>query len=134
MKKFVKLCLQLSYIVQNSFHFDEIFHMNSKFQFLYSILSIYKTLLDRVCYSMHKRTLSTLVKLLGVRLPRRMRDFSSPPARFTVCIVTRFAGHTIRKVKFLSKNSILTKPQHFHKFFTQIFFGNFSREIKVVNS
>ena len=24
--------------------------------------------------------------------------------------------HTIRKVKFLSKNSILTKPQHFHKF------------------
>ena len=29
--------------------------------------------------------------------------------------------HTIRKVKFLSKNSILTKPQHFHKFFTQIF-------------
>ena len=30
--------------------------------------------------------------------------------------------HTIRKVKFLSKNSILTKLQHFHKFFTQIFF------------
>ena len=29
--------------------------------------------------------------------------------------------HTIGKVKFLSKNSILTKPQHFHKFFTQIF-------------
>ena len=42
--------------------------------------------------------------------------------------------HTIRKVKFLSKNSILTKPQHFHEFFTQIFFDNFSREIKVVNS
>ena len=31
------------------------------------------------------------------------------------------AIHTIRKVKYLSKNSILTKPQHFHKFFTQIF-------------
>ena len=31
-------------------------------------------------------------------------------------------SHTIRKVKFLSKNSILTKPQHFHEFFTQIFF------------
>merc|ERR1712049_56959 len=30
--------------------------------------------------------------------------------------------HTIRKVKFLSKNSILTKPQHFHEFFTQNFF------------
>ena len=42
--------------------------------------------------------------------------------------------HTIRKVKFLSKNSILTKTQHFHEFFTQIFFDNFSREIKVVNS
>ena len=42
--------------------------------------------------------------------------------------------HTIRKVKFLSKNSILTKAQHFHEFFTQNFFDNFSREIKVVNS
>ena len=28
--------------------------------------------------------------------------------------------HTIRKVKFLSKNSILTKPKHFHEFFIQI--------------
>ena len=43
-------------------------------------------------------------------------------------------SHTIRKVKFLSKNSILTKPQHFYEFFAQIFFDNFSREIKVVNS
>ena len=33
-----------------------------------------------------------------------------------------FICHTIRKVKYLSKNSILTKPQHFHEFFTQIFF------------
>ena len=41
--------------------------------------------------------------------------------------------HTVRKVKFLSKNSILTNPQHFHEFFTQNFFHNFSREIKVVN-
>ena len=45
-----------------------------------------------------------------------------------------FFLHTIRKVTFLSKNSILTKSQHFHEFFTQIFFDNFSREIKVVNS
>ena len=45
-----------------------------------------------------------------------------------------FQNHTIRKVKFLSKNSILTKPQHFHEFFIQFFFDNFSREIKVVNS
>ena len=29
--------------------------------------------------------------------------------------------HTILKVKFLCKNSILTKPQHFHEFFTQNF-------------
>ena len=28
----------------------------------------------------------------------------------------------------MSKNSILTKPQHFHEFFTQDFFDNFSRE------
>ena len=42
--------------------------------------------------------------------------------------------HTIRKVNFLSKNSILTKPHYFHEFFTQIFFNNFSREINVVNS
>ena len=41
--------------------------------------------------------------------------------------------HTIRKVKFLSKNSILTKPQHFLEFFTQILFDNFSCEIKFVN-
>ena len=40
-------------------------------------------------------------------------------------------GHTIRKVKFLSKNSILTKTPTFSP---QIFFDNFSREIKVVNS
>ena len=33
--------------------------------------------------------------------------------------------HTIRKVKFLPRNSILTKPQHFHEFFTQIFFWQF---------
>ena len=34
--------------------------------------------------------------------------------------------HTIRKVKFLSKNSILTKPKHFHEFFTQFFWQFFS--------
>ena len=42
--------------------------------------------------------------------------------------------HTIRKVKFLFKTSILTKSQHFHEFFTQnFFFDDFSREIKVAN-
>ena len=29
-KKFVKLCLHSSYLVQNSFHFDEIFHKKKK--------------------------------------------------------------------------------------------------------
>ena len=33
--------------------------------------------------------------------------------------------HTIRKVKFLSKNSILTKPQRFHEFFIHFFFWHF---------
>ena len=33
--------------------------------------------------------------------------------------------HTIQKVKFLSKNSISTKPQHFHEFFTKKIFYNF---------
>ena len=38
------------------------------------------------------------------------------------CIIST---HTIRKVKFLSNYSILTKPQHFHEFFTQNFFHIF---------
>ena len=33
--------------------------------------------------------------------------------------------HTIRKVKFLSKNSILTKPQQFHEFVPQFFWQFF---------
>ena len=33
--------------------------------------------------------------------------------------------HTILIVKFLSKNSILTKPQQFYEFFTQFFFWQF---------
>ena len=38
------------------------------------------------------------------------------------------------KSQIFSKNSILTKPQHFHEIFHPIFFDNFSREIKVVHS
>ena len=33
-----------------------------------------------------------------------------------------FTFHPIRKVKFLSENSILTKPQDLHEFFTPNFF------------
>ena len=51
-----------------------------------------------------------------------------------VKIFLQIIFHTIGKVKFLSKNSILTKLQHFHEFFTKQNFDNFSREIKVVNS
>ena len=36
---------------------------------------------------------------------------------------TVLSSHTIRKVKFLSKNSILTKPQHFHQIFFWQFFS-----------
>ena len=32
-----------------------------------------------------------------------------------------YVVHTIRKVKFLSKKSILTKPQHFHEFSPKFF-------------
>ncbi len=34
-------------------------------------------------------------------------------------------SHTVRNLHFLSKNSILTKPRHFHEFFTQIFLAIF---------
>ena len=64
-------------------------------------------------------------------------DFSWDNINFFFYKISRFGSvcnHTIRKVNYLSKNSILTKPQHFHEFFTQNFFDNFSREIKVVNS
>jgi len=40
-------------------------------------------------------------------------------------------SHTIRKVKFLSKNSILTEPQHFHEIFTQIFLTLFLVKLKL---
>ena len=40
---------------------------------------------------------------------------------FTLIFVQSLPNHTIRQVKFLSNNSILTKTQHFHEFFTQFF-------------
>ena len=43
----------------------------------------------------------------------------------------RQIGHTILKVKFLSKNSILTKPEHFHEFFIQIFLTIFLMKSKL---
>ena len=52
MKKFVKLCLRLDYIVQNSFHFDEIF-FHGKFQiFKIPILAIFQQ------YSRHLTVIS----------------------------------------------------------------------------
>ena len=43
-------------------------------------------------------------------------------------------GSLYSKSQISAKKSILTKPQHFHEFFSPNFFDNFSREIKVVNS
>ena len=40
-------------------------------------------------------------------------------------ITAKVLKHTILKVKFLSKNSNLTKNQHFYKFFAQIFLAIF---------
>ena len=68
-----------------------------------------------------------------------------------VTLSNSFLNHTIRKVKFLSKNSILTKLYNFlrksqlsttkkckattfSRVFHPKFVDNFSREIKVVNS
>ena len=36
-------------------------------------------------------------------------------------MLNAYIHHTIRKVKFLSKNSIMKKTQHFQEFFAQIF-------------
>ena len=44
---------------------------------------------------------------------------------------TTYFLYAIGKVKFLAKNSVLTKPQHFHEFFTEIFFDNFLRKSKL---
>ena len=56
--------------------------------------------------------------------------FSSFPTEITTQELLWRKIHTIRKVKFLSENSILTNPQHFHVFFTQKI-RQLSRQIKV---
>ena len=72
---------------------------------------------------------------LNLAIPMIISRFLPKMHDVTYLLLQNFSAlHTIRKVKFLSKNSILTKPQKFHEFFTQFFFDNFSREIKVVNS
>ena len=58
------------------------------------------------------RTQEAIIKILKMR-----------KVKFITFVFDIF--HTIRKVKFLSKNLILTKPQYFHEFFTQIFFLQF---------
>ena len=52
-----------------------------------------------------------------------LRDVSGvhPNKQRTIRIIYPHKKNTIQKVKFLSKNSILTKPQHFHEFFTKFF-------------
>ena len=39
-----------------------------------------------------------------------------------------------REIKVVNNYLKSANPQHFHEFFTQNFFDNFSREVKVVNS
>ena len=75
----------------------------------------------------HKGTIKGQRSQLGLDFKKWLDDTlmsktstKSPKLRLAV---VKF--HTIRKVKFLSKNSILTKPQHFHEFFTQIFCWQF---------
>ena len=74
--------------------------------------------------------------LLARRIMGMKIVLNEPKGNTIVNFLSSFSRtkHTIQEVKFLSKNSILTKPQYFHEFFTQIFFDKFSREIKVVNS
>ena len=42
--------------------------------------------------------------------------------QWIINLLSKFSFHTILKVRFLSKISILTKPQPFHEFFTQLWF------------
>ena len=52
----------------------------------------------------------------------RINNYLDTPTYFPLFnILRRFLVHTIRKVKLMSKNSNLTKPQLFHEFFTQFF-------------
>ena len=43
-------------------------------------------------------------------------------------------AHYYKSQIFVQKFSFDNNPRHFHEFFNQFFFDNFSREIKVVNS
>ena len=71
-----------------------------------------------------------LVYTSGTTGPPKAAMLSHDNLTFTAKVLK----HTIRKVKFLSKNSILTNPQHFDEFSTQFLCDDFSREIKIVNS
>jgi len=72
---------------------------------------------------------------LRVNVSMQLDRENNMPLAVAYKIIQKLSHHTILKVNFLSKNSILTKnPTHFHEFFTPKFFDNFSREIKVVNS
>ena len=50
-----------------------------------------------------------------------IRFLKFPLLRFARNLFQQQGQHTLRKVKFLSRNSILTKPEHFHEFLTRIF-------------
>ena len=105
---------------------------------MYSLsLSDFGRHLDRV---IHIKVITQLLQLFVVNIPffgvriYLWWVFFSYQKNLEKKIVGFFFSFCFRKVKFLSKKSFLTKPQYFHEFSTQIFFDNFSREIKVVIS
>ena len=69
----------------------------------------------------HAKTLNFLImwKKLGVV------NSKDPHGKKMIKIIHESSAHTILKVKFLSKNSILPRPKHFHEFFAKFFFCYF---------
>ena len=85
-----------------------------------------------ICGPLHEQTLTVVLLLFqivcsgiafGIRYPLALKFYGEIIAwkyrrLFLYSFLIYSMYHTIRKVKFLSKNSILTKPQHFGEFFT----------------
>ena len=88
---------------------------------IYCNTLLFVSLLWHFYETCHAKTLNFLImwKKLGVV------NSKDPHGKKMIKIIHESSAHTILKVKFLSKNSILTKPQHFHEFFTQIFLWQF---------
>ena len=136
---------------QRAFHVDEVRESTElKVDTQYYLAQQLHPVVSRLCDPLEATDAARIAQCLGLdpeQYRRAIRTESNndnsaslkDEERFRQCekfqvIFLSAVLHTIRKVKFLSKNSIMTKPQHFHGVFTQIFFDNFSRLFKVVNS